>query len=138
MAIAPDVLAAVKVRAPADTMFGNEIRMGGFKALTKFHFKEGIDAGIDLAKSQGGHGSEYRTAEIMKLVMSYGSAAKYAIPKLKEVIEAFHEQVRRGEYPDGPDLNGKRVRAVEDAIAFIEAAKDHPELRSVTKGSPKK
>ena len=138
MAIAPDVLAAVKVRAPADTMFGNEIRMGGFKALTKFHFKEGIDAGIDLAKSQGGHGSEYRTAEIMKLVMSYGSAAKYAIPKLKEVIEAFHEQVRRGEYPDGPDLNGKRVRAVEDAIAVIEAAKDHPELRSVTKGSPKK
>ncbi len=138
IAIAPDVLAAVKVRAPADTMFGNEIRMGGFKALAKFHFKEGIDAGIDLAKTQGGHGSENRTVEIMKAVMSYGSAAQYALPKLKEVIAIFNEQVRRKEYPDGPDLNGKRVRAVEDAIAFIEKAKTHPELRSATAESSKK
>jgi hypothetical protein len=138
MEIAPDVLAAVKIRAPADTMFGNEIRMGGFKALTKYHFKEGIEMGIDLAKTQGGHGSESRTGEIMKEIMRYGSAAQYAIPKLHEVIDVFNDQVKRREYPDGPNLNGKRVKAVVDAITFIEAAKDHPELRSVTAISPKK
>jgi hypothetical protein len=74
----------------------------------------------------------------MGAIMSYGSAAQYAIPKLKEVIEAFHEQVRRKEYPGGHEHNGKRVKAVEDAIAFIETAKTHPELRSVTAESPKK
>ena len=51
-------------------MFGNEIRMGGFKALTKYHFKEGIEAGVVFAKTQGGHGSENRTGEIMKEIVT--------------------------------------------------------------------
>ena len=34
----------MKVRCPADTMFGNEIRMGGLQALTKFKFVEAIEA----------------------------------------------------------------------------------------------
>ena len=52
-ALAPDILAAIKQKAPADTMFGNEIRMGGFKALTKYHFKEGIEAGVDFRENPG-------------------------------------------------------------------------------------
>lgn len=56
-ALGPDILAEAKVRCLADTMVGNEIRMGGFKALTKVQFKEGIEADIALAKTQGGHGS---------------------------------------------------------------------------------
>ena len=31
---------------------------GRFKALTKYHYKEGIEAAIVFAKTQGGHGSE--------------------------------------------------------------------------------
>jgi len=131
-ALASDILAAVKTPAPADTMFGNEIRMGGFKALTKFHYKEGIDAGVAFAKTQGGHGSENRTGEIMKLIASYGSAARDAIPGLKELIDQFNDQVKRREYPGG-ELNKRRVSAVEDAIKAIEAAKDHPELRTISK-----
>ena len=129
-ALAPDILAAIKTRCPADTMFGNEIRMGGFKALTKYHFKEGIEAGVLFAKTQGGHGSESRTGEIMKEIMSYGSAAREAVPALRELIAEFNAQCKRREFPGG-ELNNRRVAAVEEAIKAIEAAKDHPTLRSI-------
>jgi hypothetical protein len=140
-ALAPDILAAVKTRCPADTMFGNEIRMGGFKALVKYRFKEGIEAGVIFAKTQGGHGSESRTGEIMKALVGYGSAAREAIPALKELIAELNAQVKRGEFPGG-ELNNRRVSAVEEAIKAIEAAKDQPELRTVavvhSQGNPGK
>ena len=130
VSLAPDILAAVKTPSPADTMFGNEIRMGGFKALTKYHFEEGIAAGIDFAKTQGGHGSESRTGEIMKEIITYGQAAKSAIPQLKELIEQLNTQVKQHEFPGG-ELNQRRVTAVEDAIKAIEAATTQPELRHI-------
>ncbi len=130
-ALAPEIYAAVKTPSPADTMFGNEIRMGGFKALTKYHFREGIDVGILFAKTQGGHGSESRTGEIMNEIIKYGSAAKDAVPKLRELIVELNAQCARGDFPAG-ELNNRRVSAVEKAIKSIEAATDHPELRSIT------
>ena len=130
-ALAPDILAAVRTRCPADTMFGNEIRMAGFKALTKYRFKEGIEAGVLFAKTQGGHGSESRTGEIMKGIILYGTAARQAVPGLKELIVALNDQCKRGEFPAG-ELNNRRVAAVEEAIKAIEAATTQPELRSIT------
>ena len=130
VALAPDILAAVKTPSPADTMFSNEIRMGGFKALTKFNFKEGIEAGVEFAKTQGGHGSESRTGEIMKEIVKYGTAARGAVPGLRELIVALNEQCARGEYPKG-ELNNRRVGAVEEAIKAIEAATTQPEIRSI-------
>jgi hypothetical protein len=135
-ALAPDILAAVKTRCPADTMFGNEIRMAGFKALTKYHFKEGIEAGVLFAKTQGGHGSESRTGEIMKGIVSYGAAARQAVPGLKELIVALNDQCKRGEFPAG-ELNNRRVAAVEEAIKAIEAATTQPELRTIAPAPPK-
>jgi len=135
-ALAPDILAAIKTRCPADTMFGNEIRMAGFKALTKYHFTEGIEAGVIFAKTQGGHGSESRTGEIMKGIVSYGAAAREAVPGLKELIVALNDQCKRGEYPAG-ELNHRRVAAVEEAIKAIEAATTQPELRSIAPLPPK-
>ena len=128
--LAPDILAAVKTPGPADTMFSNEIRMGGFKALTKFHFIEGIAAGVELAKTQGGHGSESRTGEIMKEIASYGKAAQSAIPQLKDLVAMLNDQVKQGEFPGG-ELNDRRVHAVQEAIKSIEAATTEPELRSI-------
>ena len=130
-ALGPDILAAVQVRCPADTMFGNEIRMGGFKALTKYRFKEGIAAGVTFAKTQGGHGSEKRTGEIMKELARYGAAARESVPALKELIAELNDQCKRGEFPKG-ELNTRRVTAVEEAIKSIEAATTQPELRSLT------
>ena len=131
IALGPDILAAVKVRCPTNTMFGNEIRMGGLQALAKYHFKEGIEAGIALAKTQGGHGSQKRTGEIMKLIVSYGKAAQPAVPQLRELIDLLNEQVKNREFPGG-ELNQQRVGDVENAIKAIEAATTQPELRSIT------
>ncbi len=136
VALAPVILAAVESPSPADTMFNNVIRMAGLKALTKYHFEEGIAAAVGLAKTQGGHGSQSRTGEIMKMITGYGSAAKPQIPALKELIASFNADVERREFPGG-DLNNQRVGAVEEAIKAIEAAKDHPPLRSVTSASKK-
>lgn len=130
--LAPDLVDAIKVPAPANTMFCDGIRMGAFKALTKYRFKEAIEAGVIYAKTQGGHGSESRTGLIMKEIESYGSAARSAIPGLKELIVQFNEDVERGEFPGG-ELNARRVSAVENAIKNIETAKDHPKLRSIPK-----
>jgi hypothetical protein len=119
----------------ADTMFSNEIRMGGFKALTKYHFKEGLEAGVILAKTQGGHGSESRTGEIMKEIISYGTAAREVLPELREVIDMFNLQCKNGEFPAG-ELNERRVGSVEKAIKSIEAATEQPELRTITPSTP--
>ena len=136
IALAPIILSAVESPSPADTMFNNVIRMAGLKALTKYHFEEGIAAAVGLAKTQGGHGSEDRTGEIMKMITGYGSAAKSQIPALKEIIASFNADVERHEYPGG-ELNNRRVGAVEEAIKSIEAATENPPLRSVTSPSVK-
>ena len=131
-ALGPDILAAVLTPCPADTMFGNEIRMGGFKALARYHFKEGVRAGVVFAKTQGGHGSENRTGEIMKALVDYGAAAREALPGLRELIVDFNEQCRKGEFPAG-ELNDRRVHAVEEAIRGIESATGQPELRTIAR-----
>ncbi|MGI9176554.1 MAG: DUF6288 domain-containing protein, partial [Pirellulales bacterium] len=134
VALAPVILAAVESPSPADTMFNNVIRMAGLKALTKYHFEEGIAAAVGLAKTQGGHGSERRTGEIMSMITGYGSAAKPQIPALEKLIASFNADVERGEFPGG-NLNNQRVGAVEEAIKAIEAANDHPPLRRATSAS---
>ena len=129
-ALGPVLLEAVKIRCPADTMFGADIRMGAFRALAKYHFKEGIEAGVIFAKSQGGWGSEKRTGWIMQDIMSYGSAAREAVPGLKELIVELNAQTDRNEFPR--DLNPRRVGDVQKAIQAIEAAKTQPTLRHIT------
>jgi hypothetical protein len=131
--LAPVILTAVESPSPADTMFNNVIRMAGLKALAKYHFEEGIAAAVGLAKTQGGHGSESRTGEIMEMITGYGSAAKPQIPALRELIASLNAEVERGDFPN--DLNKRRVGAVEEAIKAVEAAKDHPPLRSTTSAS---
>ncbi len=130
IALAPDILAALTTPCPADTMFGNEIRMGAFKALTKFRFREGIKAGVIFAKTQGRHGSENRTGEIMKEITAYGKAAKPAIPELTKIIAMFNDQVKDREFPKG-ELNQRRVGAVEEAIRQIMASDTEPEMKTI-------
>ena len=140
IALAPDILAAVKTPCPADTMFSNEIRMGGFKALTKFHFKEGIAAGIELAKTQGGSGSESRTGQIVREIVTYGTAAREAVPGLRELIAVLNAEVAANNFPKG-ELHNRRINDVEEAIKAIEAATTQPEIRNIpatTNGGVKK
>ena len=72
----------------------------------------------------------------MKRLMSYGSAAREALPGLRELIVAFNEQCRKGEFPAG-ELNNRRVTAVEEAIKTISTSTEQPQLRSIAPSSPK-
>jgi hypothetical protein len=125
----PVILAAVESPSAAATMFNKVVRMAGLKVFAKYHLKEGMTAAVGLAKTQGGHGSETRTGEIMKIIASYGTAAKLQIPALKEVIVMFDKDSAAGASP--PSLNKDRVGAVVDAIQSIESATTQPELRSI-------
>jgi hypothetical protein len=131
--LAPVMLAAIENSSPADTMFNNSIRMAGLTTLTKYHFEEGMAAAVGLAFTQGGHGSESRTGETMKMLTGYGSAAKPQIPALRKLIASLNADVENREFPG--DLNTLRVGAVEEAIEAIEAAKDHPPLRTIKSAS---
>ena len=130
-ALGPDILAAATVPCPADTMFRNEIRMAAFKALAKYRFREGIEAGVLLARTQGGHGSETRTGEIMKELAGYGAAAAGVVPDLEDLTEFFNAECAAGGFPAGP-LNDARIEAVKAAIVAIESAAVSPPLRSLS------
>jgi hypothetical protein len=86
IALASDILEAIDIPCPADTMFANEIRMAGLRALSKYHFKEGIRVSVTFAQTQSRHGSESRTGEIMKELLRYGTAAKEVLPDLKKLV----------------------------------------------------
>jgi hypothetical protein len=71
----------------------------------------------------------------LRVMGTYGTAAREAVPALKELIVALNEQCNRGEFPAG-ELNNRRVSAVEEAIKAIEAATTQPELRSIAPARP--
>lgn len=126
-ALAPDILEAIDIPCPADTMFANEIRMAGLRALSKYHFKEGIRVSLKFAKTQSAHGSESRTGEIMKELLRYGKAAKEVIPELKQLIVYYQAE------KDFPDWAKKRkIASVEEAIKTLEMMTAEPELRTIT------
>lgn len=125
-ALGSDILIAIDEPAPADTMFGNEIRMAGLKALAKYHFKEGIRVSVKFAQTQSDHGSEKRTGEILKLLESYGIAAKEVLPDLRLLIEKFKTTKS---FPSGP--NKMRIASVEESIHRIEDTQEKPALRSL-------
>ena len=130
-ALAPDILEAIAIPSPADTMFANEIRMAGLRALSKYHFNEGIRVSLKFAQTQSAHGSESRMGEIMKELLRYGTAAKEVLPDLKKLIVQCREE------KDFPDWAKKRkIVSVEEAIRAIEAATTQPELRSIVAPSP--
>ena len=134
-ALGPDILAAATTPCPADTMFRNEIRMAAFKVLAKYRFREGIEAGVLIARTQGGHGSETRTGEIMKQLAGYAAAARDAVPRLEELITFFNAECAAGGFPKGP-LNDKRIDAVKAAIAAIESSAESPPLRTLSETGP--
>jgi len=126
-ALAPDILAAIKVKAPADTMGANELWMAGSALLAKYHYKEGIRAIMDYVKIIDGHASQERVPILMDLLKTYGTAAKPLIPELKEVLAEY----QKSSFP--ADCNKLRIDSVAETIAFLEKAKDQPDLRSVAK-----
>lgn len=121
--LGPDILAAIREIAPANTMFGNEIREAGLDVLAKHRFEEGLDAGLLFARTQSMHGSQDRMARIMKNIASYGTHAKRLLPELHKLADECRTQ------PDFPQwARDKKVQAVLDGIKAVEATTETPTL----------
>jgi hypothetical protein len=68
--------------------------------------------------------SEGRTPEIMKILLTYGTHAKVAIPELTKIAHYFEKEEK--DFP--PHLMAMKAKCVRDTIAAIEASTDTPEL----------
>jgi len=118
----PAIFEAIVQPAPSGEMFADEIRLEGLRVLAKHHIEEGIGACVKYAREQNPWASEIRTPEIMKLLLSYGTHAKVAIPELTRIASYFEN-----EEPDFPrELMRKKARTVRETIAAIEASTDYP------------
>ena len=58
------------------------------------------------------------------------TAAREAVPGLRELIAGLNAEVAANNFPKG-ELHNRRINAVEDAIKAIETATTQPELRSI-------
>jgi HEAT repeat protein len=128
----PDILRAVEKPALSGEMFENEIRVAGLRLLAKHHIKEGIPICVEYAKNQNPWASENRMWAIMAALKSYGTAARQALPELRELATYCKTEK---DFPE--DCRKKKTAAVEDAIKAIEAATDQPQLRSIAPLLPK-
>ena len=66
----------------------------------------------------------------MKAIASYGTAAREAVPGLRELIAVLNAEVAANNFPKG-ELHNRRINDVEEAIKAIEAATTQPEIRSI-------
>ncbi len=120
----PAVLQAVIEPAPSGEMFADEIRLAGLRILAKHHVEDGIRACVTYTRDQNPWASQERTPELMKILLTYGTHAKAAIPELSKIAHYFEK-----EEPDFPPrLMRMKAKCVRDSIAALEASADTPEL----------
>lgn len=123
----PAILDAAAKPAPSGEMFSDGIRVAGLEILAAHHIAEGIPACTGYILNQNKWASEMRTPELLKILVSYGSNAKSAIPALREIAEIFD----KGEKNFPKHLSVGKAADVRKAIAEIETAKDMPELKRI-------
>lgn len=119
--IVPEVVALATRNAPANAMSAGDVRYAAYKLLAKFHFREGIKAGILASKGKIGLSV---SEGIMKELVTYGSAAKEIIPDLHKIIDEYKEIGKDWSF------NENVIPTIEKTIKAIESAQDHPPLLS--------
>ncbi len=120
----PAILQAVVESAPSGIMFADEIRVEGLRVLARHRVKEGIDACVNYTRTQNPWASEHRTPELMKILLTYGTHAKSAIPELTRIADHFE----KGEKDFPRELSLAKAKCVRETIRAIEASSEFPEL----------
>jgi len=121
----PAILDAAAAPAPSGEMFADGIRLAGLEILAAHRVAEGIPACTHYLLNQNIWASQIRTPEILKILVSYGTHAKSAIPELKQAAEMFDKG--EGNFPQHMTI--QKAADVRKAIEEIEAATEMPELR---------
>lgn len=115
---------AINEPAPSGEMFADGIRVEGLRLFAKHRVEEGIQACVKYTRQQNPWGSESRTPELMKILLSYGTHAKAVIPELTEIANYFEK-----DEPDFPKkLMQQKAKSVRDTIRAIEASTETPDL----------
>ncbi len=125
----PAILDATAKPAPSGEMFADGIRLAGLEILAAHHVADGIPACTSYLLDQNSWGSQIRTPEILKVLVSYGTHAKSAIPELKQAAEIFD----KGEQGFPLHMSVQKAADVRKAIAEIEASSETPELTKTLK-----
>jgi len=120
----PAVLQAVVEPAPSGEMFADTIRVEGLRLLASHGVKDGIAACVSYTRHQNPWDSQERTPELMKILLSYGTHAKSALPELARIADYFEQ-----DEPDFPkELMALKAKCVRETIAAIKASKLTPPL----------
>lgn len=126
-----DIARAAGSVAPSGEMFADEVRLAGLELLARLRVREGLRIALDYARTQNRWASEGRMPRILAALKPYGAHAKELLPDLRALAKACQEEQ---DFPD--DCKAKKVAAVEDAIRFVTAATERPELRALAGAAP--
>jgi len=120
----PEIYQAIIEPAPSGIMFSAQIRMAGLELFAENHVSEGIEMLVDYSRNQRGHASQIRIVEIMEMLKLYGAHGNRVIDQLEAVAYYFENEEK--DFPKNLSLG--KAKCVRDAIKFIKASKDKPEL----------
>lgn len=123
----PEILEAVRKPAPSGEMFADGVRINGLKVLAQHRIEDGMQACADYIRTQNPWASEHRTPTVLEILDLYGAAAQPIVPHLRETAAMFEQ----GEVDFPRRLSQQKAKAVREAIARIEAAQNHPELKQL-------
>ena len=119
----PAVYKATVQQAPSGEMFASEIQLRGIELFAKYHIKEGIPLCLQVMEIDK-WGKKKRITDCLKVLRSYGAAAKPMLPQLEQVAEHLQS------HKEAKSLR-EQIDDVKRTIAAINAATDQPELRSL-------
>jgi hypothetical protein len=120
----PAIHQAIVEPAPSGEMFADSIRVEGLRLLAKHRIKQGISACVKYTRDQNPWDSQERTPELMKVLISYGTHAKSAIPELTRIAHYFEKEEK--DFPE--DLMIMKAKCVRETIRAIEASTASPQL----------
>ncbi|MEM6798431.1 MAG: DUF6288 domain-containing protein [Planctomycetota bacterium] len=117
----PAIYESIAEPAPSGVMFSGRVRLAGLKLFAKHKIAEGIPLSL-VAMDHDKWGKAYRIRECLKVLESYGAAAKSQLTELRGIEQELRSMGR---------TEAKHADAVRDAIKKIERAEQAPELRQL-------
>ena len=125
----PAVHRAIVEPAPSGVMFASGIRLRGLELLARHRIRECIPLCLKVMEIDK-WGKRHRITECLKILRSYGGAARSALPELRDLERKLRRHWEaRGLTP--------QIELVRKTIADIQAAKDQPPLRTLDRTDSK-
>jgi hypothetical protein len=110
--------------APSGVMFASGIRLKGLELFARLKIAEGIPLCVEMIKLET-WGKARRTPVCLKILATYGGAARGVVGDLKEVKRRFSSDKRLAK------LMHASIVAIDKTIAIIESDRNPPKLRKL-------